>query len=224
MELEQALRLTEILVSVAIFQRCLEHVRLEPLFFGAQLFLCMALGLSLFPLLALLLLWVFAVVQLHKFGGPYNGGADKMAMLILTCLVLEKLAPTPGLKDLAFGYLGIQAIFSYWISGWVKLRSRAWRRGEALSDVFAFSVYPVSDDLRRLANSKTLLVVLSWCVILFEVAFPLALLDHSLLWLALACAALFHLSNALILGLNRFLWIWPCTYPAILWLQARSFG
>jgi hypothetical protein len=34
-------------------------------------------------------------------------------------------------------------------------------------------------------------------------------------------AAAFHLANACLFGLNRFLWIWLAAYPPLLWFQER---
>jgi hypothetical protein len=53
-------------------------------------------------------------------------------------------------------------------------------------------------------------------VIAFECAFPLALIDARLLSLL---GIAFHVVNARVLGLNRFLWAWLAAYPA-LWFWA----
>jgi uncharacterized protein YhhL (DUF1145 family) len=75
--------------------------------------------------------------------------------------------------------------------------------------------------LRGWARWPRLLRAMAWGVILLELAFPLALLDARLLWAALSLAALFHLANALLFGLNRFLWTWLAAYPALLWFQQQ---
>jgi len=90
--------------------------------------------------------------------------------------------------------------------------------------VFQFSAYPVAEDLRALAGRPRLLLAASWAVMLFELLFPLALLHPAALVAALAGAALFHLANALLFGLNRFFWVWLAAYPALLWFQHRVFG
>jgi hypothetical protein len=90
-----------------------------------------------------------------------------------------------------------------------------------LADVFAFSAYPVSQNLRRLAQYPRLLWLASWSVILFEIFFPFSLINQTALILALCLAAMFHLANACLFGLNRFFWTWIAAYPSILWLQAR---
>lgn len=221
MSFEVALRVSEVLVAIALLQRSIEDARLGQAVTLAHGVLCFLLiiGVTTAPVLALL--WLLGLRHLLMFGGPYNGGADKMAMLVLSCLLLARIAPTYAIAELAFAYLAIQTILSYWISGWVKFRNANWRNGQALSDVFAFSAYPVDARFRDFAGAPWLLPA-SLGVILFELAFPLALLNQTALYAALVCAALFHLSNAIFLGLNRFFWIWPSAYPAVLWLQDRA--
>jgi hypothetical protein len=61
----------------------------------------------------------------------------------------------------------------------------------------------------------------SWMVMLFEVLFPLSFLNSTTLMLALAVAISFHVANACLFGLNRFVWFWIAAYPSLIWLQAR---
>jgi hypothetical protein len=161
---------------------------------------------------------------LHRFQGPYNGGADRMGLLILFCLCLAQFAPTPFWQEIAFGYLALQLVLSYFISGWVKVVNPDWRNGRALRDVFEFSVYPVSESLRHWADSPRLLFCMSWSVMLFELLFPFSLFSKASLIAALVIAASFHFANACLFGLNRFFWIWIAAYPSILWLQQRIFA
>ena len=58
----------------------------------------------------------------------------------------------------------------------------------------------------------------------FELLFPLSFLNPSLLIVALILAAGFHVANACLFGLNRFVWFWIASYPSILWLQGRVLG
>ena len=122
---------------------------------------------------------------------------------------------------MALGYLAIQLLLSYFISGWVKLINPQWRSGQALVDVFRFSSYPVSESLRIWATSPRILFVMSWLVIGFELLFPISMMSVVSLTIALVIAACFHLANACLFGLNRFFWVWIAAYPAILWFQQR---
>jgi len=230
MTLESASHLTQVLLALALIQQSLEHLsgpRADRPLFLARIGLCglVILGaVSPWPavdLVGLLGLAGLSLLILQRFQGPYNGGSDRMGLLALWCLTLSRLAPTPALAELAFGYLGLQLMLSYFISGWVKVVNPDWRSGRALADVFRFSAYPVSEDLRRLADRPRLLLVMSWAVMLFELAFPLTLLARETLLAGLVIAGTFHLANACLFGLNRFFWTWLAVYPAILWLQGR---
>ena len=83
-----------------------------------------------------------------------------------TALLLSYALPTAHLRELALGYLALQVVLSYAISGWVKIVNPAWRNGHALRDVFAFSAYPVSEHLRCLTQHTRLLLVASWAVMI----------------------------------------------------------
>lgn len=146
-----------------------------------------------------------------------------MALLILFCLTLAHNLPVMQWQELALGYLALQLILSYFISGYVKVINPEWRSGQALHDVFSFSAYPASEAIRSFAHRPKLLQAASWAVIIFELSFPFALLLPTTLIVALILAATFHLANAFIFGLNRFFWVWLAAYPSILWLQDRIF-
>lgn len=227
MTLEAAIRLTEILMGFAFVQQSIEHLTVfsnERRLFLARLALAVLLIIGVQTAWISFLLLLLGLAILHIFQGPYNGGADRMSLLILSCLCLAQLAPTPRWQELAFGYLALQLILSYFISGGVKLLNPEWRNGQALRDVFQFSAYPVSESLRQLSQSARVLQSMSWAVILFELLFPLALISSGSLTVALIIAAIFHLTNAFLFGLNRFFWIWVAAYPSIIWFQARIFS
>ncbi len=226
MPLESALRLTEILLALTFVQQGLEHMRrpaAERLLLGLRLVLALLLLGGFYTQWICLALVVLALCILHRFQGPYNGGSDRIGLLTLCCLTLAHFLPDQELKEYAFGYLALQLVLSYFVSGWVKIVNREWRQGTALRDVFLFSTYPVSERTRGWVNHPQLLWVMSWAVMLFEIFFPLCLVSHVSLYIGLAIAALFHLANALLFGLNRFFWAWLAAYPSIIWFQARFF-
>ena len=224
MTLAFAIRLTEIGLGLAYIQRSLEHLHAragERALFVPRLVFCAALVAGVAPGGMAAALLVNDVLLLRRFQGPYNGGADRMGLLILICLTLAHLAPHERTQALAFGYLGAQVVLSYFISGWVKIANPDWRAGRALRDVFLFSAYPAGENWRRWADRPALLRAASWAVMGFELTFPLSLASAPSLWAELALGAAFHLANACLFGLNRFFWIWLCAYPSLLWLQTR---
>ena len=227
MTLDTALRATELLLALAFLQQSFEHLlypRGDRLLFALRAALALLLLWGGAPLPALLALSLHSIWMLHRFAGPYNGGSDRMGLLVLYCLTLAHALP-PGLgREAAFGYLALQVVLSYLISGQVKLVNSDWRLGKALRDVFAYSAYPVSEGLRGFAARPRLMWVMSWAVVLFELAFPAALLHPDLLIAALLVALAFHLANACLFGLNRFVWAWLAAYPSLIWLQDRVLG
>ncbi len=226
MSFDLAIRLTEILLAFALIQQSIEHIYIskrDRYLFIPRLILSVLVLFGAWSEWACLALMIHALFILKRFQGPYNGGSDRMSLLILACLCMVHFAPSFQWKEYAFGYLSIQLILSYVVSGWVKITNRDWRRGQALQDVFQFSAYPACEGFRSLAHHKTLLYVMSWAVMLFELLFPLALLTQPLLIIGLVIATIFHLANAFLFGLNRFFWIWLAAYPAIIWFQERVF-
>lgn len=224
MTLELAVRLAEIILGFAIFQQSLEFMRglaAEKTLGLIRACLAILLMLGLQPLLVESALLVTALLFVTRYQGPYNGGSDTMTLLVLLCLWLSHLAPTRYWQEMALGYLALQLMLSYFQSGWVKVINAQWRSGVALQQVFALSAYPVNERVRLWAQRPQVLWVMSWGIIIFELIFPLALLNQTILIIALVIAALFHLVNACLFGLNRFFWIWPAAYPVIIWFQAR---
>jgi len=227
MSFELAIRLTEILMGFAFAQQSAEHFKTkwnERRLFIPRFILALFLIVGFQTPWACLFLFLIGMAMLHRFQGPYNGGADRMSLLILCCLTLAHFAPTDFWQEMAFGYLALQLVLSYFISGWVKIVNPEWRVGRALRDVFQFSAYPVSESLREWINYPRLLLIMAWCVMIFELLFPLSLISKTSLLIALVIAATFHFTNACIFGLNRFFWIWISAYPSILWFQDRLFN
>ena len=224
MSLETAIRATEIILAIALLQQSLEHLSgwgTERILFLLRVVLSGFLLMGIETQWVSIGLLVIGLLILRRFQGPYNGGSDLMGLLVLFCVCLVHLAPTPQFQEYVFAYLALQLILSYVKSGWVKVRNPDWRTGLALQDVFRFSIYPVSESLRSWAERPKLLCVLSWAVILFELLFPLTLISKLTLIAGLGLALAFHVANACLFGFNRFLWIWPAAYPSLLWLQHR---
>ena len=237
MTLESAANLTAGMMALAFIQQSLEHLRpavrlRERLLFTPRLLLSLTLLAAAIagPSLAFLLPWLTLALIANQllilpyFNGPYNGGADRMSLLILFCLSCTYILPEPRWQELAFGYLGIQLLLSYFISGWVKIVNPDWRSGRALRDVFLFSAYPAGENVRSWGDRPRLVLLAGWAVMVSELVFPLTMLSRPALLAGLTVAALFHGANACLFGLNRFFWIWLCAYPSILWLQERLLG
>ena len=154
MELESAIRATEILLGFAFALSSAEHLYTAQKDRILPLIKLMASALLCFGVLApymCLLLCLLTLRSLYHYQGPYNGGSDRMGALILFCLTLANLLPQQQYQELAFGYLAIQLMLSYFMAGYVKIINPDWRNGQALQDVFSFSAYPAYANLHALA-------------------------------------------------------------------------
>ena len=224
MLIAEAIRYSEILLAIAYAQQSVEFIRgLKPekILGYIRLALSVLLLFNVQPMFIEAALLIIGCILLHRFQGPYCGGSDSMSILVLLCLFLARIAPTVFWQEVALGYLAFQLTFSYFQSGYIKIIHADWRSGRALTDVFAITAYPVSEQVRRWAKSSRLMFLMSWAVILFELLFPLSLVNRYAIIGALVIAMCFHFANACLFGLNRFLWIWPSAYPVILWFQHR---
>jgi hypothetical protein len=156
-----------------------------------------------------------------RWRGSYNGGSDAMLLVVLLAIALARTGGTAALAGLA--YAAAQLVLSYFLSGVAKLRDPAWRRGEALPILVAIPRYGVPVRLAAALSGRAGAVA-AWAMLGFELAFPLALVDARLTLAFLAGAAVFHFVNAVVFGLNRFLWIWIAAFPALVFWVERLRG
>lgn len=157
-----------------------------------------------------------------RWRGSFNGGSDFMSLIVLSALSIATFDPQRTvLTRAALWYVAIHACNSYFLAGLVKLRTPNWRSGRALPGFLATTVYGRSPVAHVLVSHRWLSITASWFVIGLECAFPLALLRPDACLVLTALAFGFHLVNVYVFGLNRFLFVWAATYPALLWCSAQ---
>lgn len=174
--------------------------------------ICGCLGAAPLLLCASLLISV-------RFRGTFNGGSDMMTVVILLAMSVAACVPArPALQAGCLGYIAVQATLSYAIAGLTKLKESEWHRGQALQNLIVGSHYAVPEYVRAVLVRPGCACALSWLIIGFECGFVLAWFDPRVCAALLVVGALFHLSNAAVLGLNRFLFAWVASYPALLYV------
>jgi hypothetical protein len=147
-----------------------------------------------------------------------------MTLVALSGLLLAELVKLGGDPHLAWRaglwYICLQAITSYFMSGWVKLMQAEWRSGQAMIIFLNAAIYgPLRPD--SVLRKPWLARLGAWAFIAWECAAPLALL-HPLVALVFCTIALFfHFLVFWFFGLNRFFWAWLVTFPAILACSAQ---
>lgn len=184
-----------------------------------QLVLCgwiAIVGASLFSLALFASYWLL----IRQLGAPFNGGSDAMSSLSLLMLGIGALDRSGGfVRFAALGYLGVQTVFSYFVAGLAKLKERGWRRGTALVHFAQLPKYGVPSWARTLLSRPGVALGASWAILLFECSFPCALRSERVCLVYLTLGAAFHLANAWLFGLNRFLLGWLAVYPVLLALS-----
>jgi hypothetical protein len=165
---------------------------------------------------------VVSVLVSLRWRGAFNGGSDAMTLAVLCGVAIARFSGPGSLgQSVGLGYVAAHALNSYFIAGWVKLADSDWRSGRALPQFLRGSQYRETSFTQRLLGHPAVSVLASWGVMLFEVTFPCALLSRHHAAVFLAAGLGFHVLNARVLGLNRFLWAWSATYPALFYYAGR---
>ena len=172
-------------------------------------------------LIAGLLLSTIAVAV--RWRGTFNGGSDCMTVVVLSALLIATIFPEhPTVVLGAIYYIALHSCLSYFVSGFVKLRSGSWREGKPLLPFLASGPFEIPAVLKRFLQLPGMALACCWIIIGFECLFPLLIFSSSYVLLILLCGVGFHLANAYLLGLNRFFFVWIATYPALLWCSGLT--
>lgn len=162
-----------------------------------------------------------------RWRGAFNGGSDFLTLVALTGQLagtwLHHLFAAEWAWQAGLWYVSLQAITSYFISGWVKWLRPEWRRGEAMTIFLNAAIYgplPPAHPLRSLWLAR----LGSWAFMGWECVFPLALLQPGLALVFCGVAAVFHFLVFWYFGLNRFFWAWIAAFPAIVWSAGQSWS
>lgn len=178
--------------------------------------LALAVATLLFGCSPLLLLsFLIALLVCVRFRGSYNGGSDSMTLLTLLSLALAGCIPNPTVQRACVYYIAVQTCLSYFLAGVVKIKEPSWRSGSALVTFVRLQRYAVPQPARRWLEVPWLAGVTSTLLVTFECTFPFALWQPRWALIYLALGLCFHLANSWLFGLNRFLWAWAATYPAV---------
>ena len=188
--------------------------------------LCAAVALAVqgASLLLIGFLFVGNLLILIRWRGAFNGGSDFLTLVVLTGLLIAYAVGTWVDAELGvqagLWYIGIQAITSYFMSGAVKILRPEWRRGRAMTIFLNAAIYGPLPERHPLRQPKLALLG-SWSFILWECAFPFALVNpvHAVGFCAVA--AFFHFLVFWFFGLNRFFWAWMASFPAIVWCAGQ---
>lgn len=173
-----------------------------------------------------LLAFIAVNVAMYYRQGFGLDGADQMSLLILVTVLLCFVASgRPGVQAIGVWFIALQLGLSYLVSGVAKLFSREWRSGVAIEGILSTYTYGTNFMRSLVTGRRGLCVLAGWAVIVTEIALPFALLfgDRGVL-AAMAVGLMLHLSIAVIMGLNDFVWSFAAAYPAFYYVGAHGLG
>lgn len=171
------------------------------------------------PVLVLLLLFSDVLILLRFTGGL--SGASHMSTVVNGGLLFVVAFPgNETVRTVALLFIALQGILSYFVAGVAKLVGSSWRNGEAIEAIFSTQAWGDDRVFGLVQSYPPMKRVGSWSVMGFELLFPVVLvLDPTFLPVMFAIAIGFHLFNAVFMGINGFIYIFPGTYPAIYYVN-----
>lgn len=159
------------------------------------------------------------LLRLECSVGTHASGS--MATSTIVAAGLGLAAGSDRAMSFSLAFVAGLASLAYLVSGLRKLEQPEWRRGTAVGLNATTLVWGDRRAALLLRDHPTVGSLLSWMTIAIECAVPLALIAPQPVGLAiLGCAAALHVSIAVEMGLNCFLWTFGATYPAILYSAA----
>jgi hypothetical protein len=189
----------------------------------AHLLLRLATAASLYmgsTIVSATLLFFSTIAILIRWRGAFNGGSDFMTIIALTGLMIAhwgQLIVTPVLAlQAGLGYVCLQTMTSYFISGAIKVFSKEWRNGTALPYFLDGGIYgPLAAD--SVFRKRIVATGCSWGFIVWECSVPVVFLGPRVAVVYCAIALVFHLLVFAFFGLNRFVWAWVVSFPAVVY-------
>lgn len=201
---------------------------------NVKLYLICFLGLLIISVLiqinyisAILIFWLSA--SLSRFMFPILNGSDLVLNLFLLIAIALPARPRVRLQgvltqeiisSVALLFARITLSLIYFLSGYDKLLSSAWRSGAAIHSIINLDYF--YNPTFIFSASNTLFMLMGWSVIIFEISFSLLIWFKKLRVLFLLTGILFHLGIIVLLGLPDFGLVMIICYTVFLPIKDSS--
>ncbi|MGH8929678.1 MAG: alpha/beta fold hydrolase [Egibacteraceae bacterium] len=148
-------------------------------------------------------------------------GSDQVSFLVQTVAAVARAGQRRSqLVDACLWFVALQSVLSYAVSGWVKLAGPSWRSGQALPGVMRTLTYGDRATWELCRRYPRVARVLGAGVLTMECLFPAVFVARGRLApLLVGAAGAFHLVNARVMALGRFVWSFVSMYPAVLYVS-----
>ena len=148
-------------------------------------------------------------------------GSDQMMLVVLGACLLGRIGGDAVSYRAAVSFLAAELALAYAVAGFAKATSGDWRSGRAFTVIAQTRMYgqPLVASLVR--RHPGLGRAASYSVVAWEsLAFLTLTAPRPVLYALLVAGIGFHLGCAAVMGLNRFLWAFVASYPAMLCTNA----
>ena len=144
-------------------------------------------------------------------------GADSMGNVVSLAVLLAALVDSPRATSACLVFMALQASLAYATAGFGKLPYPRWHDGSCIRELFATGCWSNARVASWMRRVEWLPTVVGRLVVVSEILFPLVLiLPMNLAAAVLLLGVLVHVVIAIVMGLNTFVWMFPATYPAIM--------
>jgi hypothetical protein len=170
------------------------------------------------PLIGLAVALQVIVLKRHHL--TIDGSDQMMLVVLVTCLV-GRIGSDAVSARAAVTFLAAELVLAYAVAGFAKASSRHWRSGVAFSVIAQTRMYGQPAVARLIRGHPALGTAAGWSVVVWESLAFVALTAPRPLLVAMLLAGLgFHAGCAVVMGLNRFIWAFVASYPALLCTNA----
>jgi hypothetical protein len=144
-------------------------------------------------------------------------GSDQMTLMVLIVCLLGRIGANAITLRAAVSFLAAELTLAYLVAGLSKAASAHWRADGAFATIVRTRMYGHAAAARFLGEHHALGRPAAYAVFCWESLFFVTLTaPPAFVYIALAIGLSFHVGCAIVMGLNRFVWAFTASYPALL--------
>ncbi len=197
--------------------------RIEPRLFIWILFVAAAVALlllawpSVAPLIAIA--WIMQIVIMKRYHLTFDG-SDHMTVVVLLACLLGRVEPDPLAARAAVTFLAAEVTLAYLAAGLYKATSSYWQSGHAIAMVVQTRMFGQAAAARLIRHHPVIGRAATYSVFCWESLFVCFLVAPPPVILTILVLGIgFHLGCSVIMGLNRFIFVFVASYPAVLYVN-----
>lgn len=204
------------------------HVRRLFCLISPRLFVCLLFADAAFSIILLarprVALFIAVVLLLHlaimKRHHLTFDGSDHMLLVVLLACLLGRVTADPLAARAAVTFLAAEVTLAYLVAGLYKATSPYWQSGNAIAMVVQTRMLGQATAARLIRRFPAIGHAATYVVFSWETLFCcFTFAPPAIIMIMLAIGIGFHLGCSIIMGLNRFLFAFVASYPAVLWVN-----